>query len=283
MERYQHSDDPQQLDLLRVCRIGRAQGLKGEVTVRLYTDEPEYRFEPGSVLYTHDGARRFVVERSRTFKNRWIVKLEGVDDRDASEALNGVELYGEADDPDEMLDEDAWYPRDLVGLQARMADGNELGAPDGMVIGKVVDVIDGPQSLLKIRLDADYRARLRGDACDAGDAGDADDAGDAVDIHQPASRDDSVMSDSGSAAESAEVLESAESSQTVPTMESTETVESKESRETADSEPEETSTDESELPRTVLVPFVDPLVPDIDLDGGYLTLDPPGGLIPGLG
>lgn len=280
MERYQHSDDPQQLDLLRVCRIGRAQGLKGEVTVRLYTDEPEYRFEPGSVLYTHDGARRFVVERSRTFKNRWIVKLEGVDDRDASEALNGVELYGEADDPDEMLDEDAWYPRDLVGLQARMADGNELGAPDGMVIGKVVDVIDGPQSLLKIRLDADYRARLRGDACDAGDA---DDAGDAVDIQQPASRDDSVMSDSGSAAESAEVPESAESSQTVPTMESTETVESKESRETADSEPEETSTDESELPRTVLVPFVDPLVPDIDLDGGYLTLDPPGGLIPGLG
>lgn len=277
MERYQHSDDPQQLDLLRVCRIGRAQGLKGEVTVRLYTDEPEYRFEPGSVLYTHDGARRFVVERSRTFKNRWIVKLEGVDDRDASEALNGVELYGEADDPDEMLDEDAWYPRDLVGLQARMADGNELGAPDGMVIGKVVDVIDGPQNLLKIRLDADYRARLRGDACDAGDAGDA------VDIQQPASRDDSVMSDSGSAVESAEVLESVESSQTVPTMESTETVESKESRETADSEPEETSTDESELPRTVLVPFVDPLVPDIDLDGGYLTLDPPGGLIPGLG
>lgn len=274
MERYQHSDDPQQLDLLRVCRIGRAQGLKGEVTVRLYTDEPEYRFEPGSVLYTHDGARRFVVERSRTFKNRWIVKLEGVDDRDASEALNGVELYGEADDPDEMLDEDAWYPRDLVGLQARMADGNELGAPDGMVIGKVVDVIDGPQSLLKIRLDADYRARLRGDACDAGDAGD---------IQQSANRDDSVMSDSGSAAESAEVPESAESSQTVPTMESTETVESKESRETADSEPEETSTDESELPRTVLVPFVDPLVPDIDLDGGYLTLDPPGGLIPGLG
>ena len=30
-------DDPQQLELLRVARIGRAQGLKGEVTVRLYT------------------------------------------------------------------------------------------------------------------------------------------------------------------------------------------------------------------------------------------------------
>ena len=35
-------DDPQQLELLRVARIGRAQGLKGEVTVRLYTDDPEW-------------------------------------------------------------------------------------------------------------------------------------------------------------------------------------------------------------------------------------------------
>ena len=32
---------------------------------------------------------------------------------------------------------------------------------------------------------------------------------------------------------------------------------------------------------TALVPFVDELVPDIDLEEGYLTIDPPGGLIPG--
>ena len=32
---------------------------------------------------------------------------------------------------------------------------------------------------------------------------------------------------------------------------------------------------------STLVPFVDQLVPDIDLENGYLTLDPPGGLIPG--
>ena len=31
---------------------------------------------------------------------------------------------------------------------------------------------------------------------------------------------------------------------------------------------------------TALVPFVDELVPDIDLEEGYLTIDPPGGLIP---
>lgn len=188
----QHSDDPQQRELLRVCRIGRAQGLKGEVTVQVFTDEPDYRFEPGSVLYTRDGEQEFEVAHSRTFKNRWIIHFEGVDDRDAAEALNGTVLYGEADDPEDMLEEDAWYPKDLLGLEARFADGNTLGAPDGQKVGVVVDVIEGAQYLLKIRL------------------------------AQPVDG--------------------------------------------------ETST---------LVPFVDQLVPDIDLDDGYLTLNPPGGLIPG--
>ena len=86
----QHSDDPQQRELLRVCRIGRAQGLKGAVTVQVFTDEPDYRFEPGSLLYTRDSEQEFEVAHSRTFKNRWIIHFEGVDDRDAAEALNGT-------------------------------------------------------------------------------------------------------------------------------------------------------------------------------------------------
>lgn len=188
----QHSDDPQQRELLRVCRIGRAQGLKGEVTVQVFTDEPDYRFEPGSLLYTRDGEQEFEVAHSRTFKNRWIIHFEGVDDRDAAEALNGTVLYGEADDPEDMLEEDAWYPKDLLGLEALFAEGNMLGAPAGQTVGKVVDVIEGAQYLLKIRL------------------------------AKPVDGDTST-----------------------------------------------------------LVPFVDQLVPDIDLENGYLTLDPPGGLIPG--
>ena len=194
MVRQEHSDNPQQLELLRVCRIGRAQGLKGEVNVFAFTDDPEYRFAPGSVLYTQDGSREFVVNASRSHKNRWILHFDGVNDRNASEALNGIELFGEPDDPEDMAEEDAWYPRDLIGLEARMDSENQLGRAADEVIGTVVDVLDGAaQSLLKIRL----------------------------------------------------------------------------------SNP---TTDE----RTVLVPFVDALVPEINLDEGYLTLDPPGGLIPGL-
>ena len=49
--------DPQQpQELLRVCRIGKAQGLKGEVSVELYTDDPHARFAPGEVLYARESA-----------------------------------------------------------------------------------------------------------------------------------------------------------------------------------------------------------------------------------
>ena len=76
-----------------------------------------------------DGETEYIVEGSRTFKDRWILKLEGVDDRNAAEALNGVELYGEVDDAEDMLEADEWYPKDLIGLEARLVEGNGLGLP----------------------------------------------------------------------------------------------------------------------------------------------------------
>ncbi|WEV60015.1 ribosome maturation factor RimM [Bifidobacterium sp. ESL0728] len=237
--------DPQQRELLRVCRIGRAQGLKGEVNVRSFTDEPELRFAPGSVLYTKDGSHTYTVAHSRTFKDRWILHFKGVDNRDASEALNGTELYVEADDPEEMAEEDAWYPKDLIGLEARVAQNPSNGtdaSKSGSVIGKVLDVIDGPaQSLLKIRLATPVIEQKDGSFVAASAAG----------------------TDNGNDS-------SANSENTdKPNV-------SKESKNKSG------KNDAAKVVKTALVPFVDELVPDIDLDERYLTLDPPVGLVPGL-
>ncbi len=187
-------DNPQQgaNNLLRVCRIGKAQGLKGEVTVQVFTDEPYNRFEPGNVLYTKDGDREFTIEASRTFKNRWILLFEQSLNRNDAEALNGLELYTKAQSAEELEQENAWYIKDLIGLSARICKNNSLGVTP-REIGKVVDVVDGAQSLLKIRL------------------------------LEPVGDD-----------------------------------------------------------KTALVPFVQALVPEVNLKEKYLTLDPPGGLIPGL-
>lgn len=192
MAHQQHADDPQH-DLLRVCRIGRAQGLRGEVTVQSFTSEPDIRFAPESRLIDDDG-NVLTVDSSRTFRNHWILHFAGVNDRDAAEDLNGTVLFTHPDTAEQLAREDAFYPRDLIGLTVIPAAGNSLGLPADMTIGTVVDVSDATaQALLTIRL-----------------------------------------------------------------------------RKPVDGQ------------RTALVPFVEQIVPDVDTEAGIITIDPPGGLIPGL-
>ena len=78
---------------LEVGRIGRAHGLRGELSVTLTSDRAE-RLAPGAVLGTDD--RDLVVESSRPHQQRWLVRFEGVDDRTAAEQLLGVTLYADA-------------------------------------------------------------------------------------------------------------------------------------------------------------------------------------------
>jgi 16S rRNA processing protein RimM len=255
--------DPQQHELLRVCRIGRAQGLKGEVNVRAFTDEPERRFAPGSNLYTKDGKYTYTVIHSRTFKDRWILQFEGVGSRDASEALNGLELYVEADDRDEMAEAGAWYPKDLIGLEAHIADDPINGinpAKAGILIGKVVDVIDSPaQSLLKIRLNTTVIESKDGSFVRLKEQ------------DQPIETDtETTSAEHGS-------------NRARPDTQSDKHV--KDHREPVNQaftgSPEGGSNiEDSRIIKTVLVPFVDQIVPDINLDTQIIIIDPPQGLIP---
>ena len=87
----------------------------------LRTDRPE-RTARGAVLYADD--RRLVVESARPHQGRWLVRFEGVADRDAAEELRGATLVGEPlDDPGEGR---VWV-HELVGAEARDVLGNALG------------------------------------------------------------------------------------------------------------------------------------------------------------
>ena len=75
---------------------------------------------------------------------------EGVADRTAAEALRGTPLLAEADSSDE---EDAWYPHELVGLRAELADGTVVGQVAGLEHLPAQDALvvvepDGTRSLV---------------------------------------------------------------------------------------------------------------------------------------
>ena len=116
---------------LTVARIGRAHGLRGEVSLEVRTDSPDERLAVGAVLATEPAsARPLTIATRRVQQGRWVVAFEQVRDRTAAEALRGVELV--VDTAGDEPDEDAWYPHELVGLRAEAADGRLLGEGVGL-------------------------------------------------------------------------------------------------------------------------------------------------------
>ena len=75
-------NDPASLVLL--AQIGRPQGIKGELRVKAFTDDPEALADYGA-LRTNDG-RRFKVKRMRPGKGVLVVKFEGINTREEAEA-----------------------------------------------------------------------------------------------------------------------------------------------------------------------------------------------------
>ncbi|MDH2391362.1 ribosome maturation factor RimM [Streptomyces sp. HNM0663] len=113
---------------LVVARIGRAHGIKGEVTVEVRTDEPELRLGPGAVLATEPASvGPLAIESGRVHSGRLLLRFEGVRDRNAAEALRNTLLIAEVD-PDELPeDPDEYYDHQLMDLDVVLADGTAVG------------------------------------------------------------------------------------------------------------------------------------------------------------
>ncbi len=116
------------MNLLEIGRIGKAHGLKGEVTALITSDRTE-RTTPGAVWFLESGP--VTVTAIRPFQQRWIAVLDGTTSREAAEALSGQVIYGEPiDDPD------ALWVHELVGAT--------VATPDGRVWGEVVAILANP-------------------------------------------------------------------------------------------------------------------------------------------
>ncbi len=123
-------------------RITGAQGIKGEVKLQSFTADPEDIASYGPL----DGSngRQLVITLLKPYKAMFLARLEGVHDRNAAEALQGVELSVSRDRLPEP-DEDEIYHADLIGLAAFDTHGKPMG--------DVVAVLDfGAGELLELKL-----------------------------------------------------------------------------------------------------------------------------------
>ncbi|MCT8999247.1 ribosome maturation factor RimM [Chelativorans intermedius] len=105
--------------------VGAAHGIRGEVRVKPFTDDPLAlgRYGP---LYTAAG-RMLKIVRMRPARNVVIVRFDGVDDRDGAETLTGEALFVDRAALPQALEEEEFYHADLIGLPAFDETGEEIG------------------------------------------------------------------------------------------------------------------------------------------------------------
>ena len=131
--------------LVTVGRIGRAHGIRGEVSVDVRTDSPELRFADGARLTTEPAEiGPLVVGHTRWHSGRLLVHFDGVSDRTFAERLRGVHLLAEIGDEERPDDPDEFFDHQLVGLRALTTTGDE--------VGEIAEVLHLPgQDLLVVR------------------------------------------------------------------------------------------------------------------------------------
>jgi 16S rRNA processing protein RimM len=117
------------MDLV-VGRVVRAHGITGEVVVDVRTDDPDTRFAPGTALRGRAKGgpeRRYTVDSARPHGGRLLVRLDGVADRNAADALRGTVFVVDSQDLPPIEDPDEFYDHQLEGLKVVTTAGDKVG------------------------------------------------------------------------------------------------------------------------------------------------------------
>lgn len=113
-------------DRVCVAKIGAAHGLRGEVRLQVFTEDPGAILKFGE-LTSEDGTKKFRVASLRPAKGHFVAKLDGVNDRNASELLTNIELYVSREKLPEIKEDGEFYHADMIGLRVEDKAGKNYG------------------------------------------------------------------------------------------------------------------------------------------------------------
>jgi 16S rRNA processing protein RimM len=120
-----NNNEGQKISKLCVGLISGAHGIRGQVRLRSFTDDPESIFDY-KPLMSEDGEREFKLEPKGINKDQFIVEVEGVADRNGAEALRGTKLFVERLKLPKPK-KNQYYDADLIGLAAKDGQGKDYG------------------------------------------------------------------------------------------------------------------------------------------------------------
>lgn len=137
--------------------VSTPRGLRGEIKVKSFTANPDDIAAYGP-LWDEKATREYRLKVVGQASGHVVVRIDGVNDRTAAEALKGLKLYaprGALPEPDD----EEYYHTDLIGLNAVLDDGAALGkvmAVRDFGAGEFLEITDGPQGgvMVPFSLDA---------------------------------------------------------------------------------------------------------------------------------
>jgi 16S rRNA processing protein RimM len=140
---------------MEIGTIVSSQGVKGEVRIYPSTDFPQRFEKPGERWYITPQqpqtpqSIRLVRGYYLPHKNLYVVKFEGIDDRDAADAMRNY-LLVVRDDDRSFLKPGEYHLRDLLGLPVYLQDTEEL-------VGTAIDLVAAGSDLLVVKSATDDR------------------------------------------------------------------------------------------------------------------------------
>ena len=125
---------------LEVGRVSKAHGIAGELRIVPHWESSDALEQVQEIWLTREGKRTaYALERARAVPRAYLVKLRGVDDRNAAEALQGATVSVERGAL-EPLEPGEYYLIDLIGAKVLGPEG-EIGEVTGIASHPTVDVI----------------------------------------------------------------------------------------------------------------------------------------------
>lgn len=141
----------EQNDLVLLGRIGAAHGIRGEVRIQSFTENP-LDIVSYSPLITSRPDLTITISKARVAKTVLVASLKDITDRNEAETLNGVELFVPRDALPDIDEEDDFYYSDLIGLDAQLEDGSSFGQVKNVVNFGAGDILEVTQKNGQIAL-----------------------------------------------------------------------------------------------------------------------------------
>ena len=126
-------------DRIPVGYVRRPHGIRGDVVVRGLVDDADAKLVVGaSFLSNEDPPAALTITSVAPVKGDYRIHFEEIADRNRSEDLQGVQITVPSGERRE-LEDDEWWPEDLVGCRVLDAEGSEIAVVREVIIGNAQD------------------------------------------------------------------------------------------------------------------------------------------------